>query len=99
MSRTKMILLSVLILIGLPVMWMVMFWFALRGNQARFQSVALAFDCAGNAALNGDYRETISSRSGRRWPRMARFVNWLFADPDHCAGAVEFTQRETTRGL
>ena len=61
--------------------------------------VALAFDCAGNAALNGDYRETISSRAGRRWPRMARFVNWLFADPDHCTNAVEFTRSELTRGL
>ena len=61
--------------------------------------VALSFDCAGNAALNGDYRETISSRAGRRWPRMARFVNWLFADPDHCTNAIEFTRRELTRGL
>lgn len=99
MTRTQMILLSILILIALPAMWLVMMWFAVRKNQPRFQSVALAFDCAGNAALNGDYRETISSRSGRRWPRMARFVNWLFADPGHCTGAVEFTRIETTRGM
>ena len=99
MSRTQMILLSVLILILLPVAWLVMLWFAILKNENRFRLVALAFDCAGNAALNGDYRETISSRAGRRWPRMARFVNWLFADPDHCTNAIEFTRRELTRGL
>ena len=99
MTRTQMILLSVLILLLMPLCWLVMLWFAVLKNERRFSVVALAFDCAGNAALNGDYRETISSRAGRRWPRMARFVNWLFADPDHCTSAVDFTRRETTRGM
>ena len=99
MTRTNMFLLSILTLLCLPVIWLVMCWFALLKNERRFSVVALAFDCAVNAALNGDYRETISSRAGRRWPRSARFINWMFADPLHCAGAVEFTKRETTRGL
>lgn len=99
MTRTQMLCLSILITLCVPVVLAVMIWFALRKNVARFRSVALAMDCAGNAALNGDYRETISSRAGRRWPRMARFVNWLFADPSHCSDAVRFTQLETTRGI
>lgn len=99
MSRLSMLLLCVLIFLCLPLVLAVMLWFALLGNADRFSVVALALDCAGNAAMNGDYRETISSRAGRRWPRMARFINWLFADPQHCDQAVSFTLRETTRGL
>lgn len=99
MTRTQMLMLSILIVLLLPLAWLVMLWFALLKNEQRFRLVALAFDCAGNAALNGDYRETISSRAGRRWPRMARFINWLFADPKHCTDAIEFTRRETTRGV
>jgi hypothetical protein len=99
MSRTQMLLLSVLVLICLPPVLLAMIWFAAIKNENRFRIVALALDCAGNAATNGDYRETISSRAGRRWPRMARFVNWLFADPHHCTNAIEFTRHELTRGL
>lgn len=99
MTRTRMLLLTVLILILLPCAALALLWFALRKNAPRFRQIALALDCAGNATLNGDYRETISSRAGRRWPRMARFINWLFDDPKHCAEAVEFTHQETTRGF
>lgn len=99
MNRLPMLMLSVLIALCLPVVLVTMFWFAARGNTSRFSAIALALDCAGNAVMNGDYRETISSRAGRKWPRFARFVNWLFQDPNHCEVAVTFTQTEFRRPL
>lgn len=99
MTRTQMLCLSALICLAAPLVLIVMIWFALRKNAPRFRQIALAMDCAGNAALNGDYRETISSRAGRRWPRMASVINWMFNDAGHCWRAVVFTREETTRGM
>jgi hypothetical protein len=94
-----MLLLALLIALLLPLVLLVLVWFALLKNDNRFSAIALPLDCAGNGAFNGDYRETISSRAGRKWPRAERFINWLFQDPGHCQQAVIFTQAETRRPL
>jgi hypothetical protein len=89
MSKFQMVMMCALIGFLLPVVFVVMCWFALLGNFDRFRRIALALDCAGNGAMNGDFDETISSRSGRKWPRMARFINWLFNDQRHCESAIQ----------
>lgn len=92
MIRFKLLLLSLLITILSPVAFIALWWFAITGNEARHLKISLGFDVTGNAVLNGLWNETISSRSGRKWPRTARFINWLFNDPKHCEEAVKFTK-------
>lgn len=88
-----MFMLSLIIVLLLPFMVIAMFWFGpARNNYGRFSKIALAFDCAGNSTLNGVWNETVSSRAGRKWPKFARFINWLFDDPKHCEKAVAFTE-------
>jgi hypothetical protein len=99
MKRIRLFLLAALIIVCLIPVLLALVWFAMRGNVKRFNAIALPLDCSGNGAMNGDYRETISSRAGRKWPRFAKFINWLFADPNHCKGAVRFTQAELSRPL
>ncbi|MCL2658788.1 MAG: hypothetical protein FWD62_15535 [Betaproteobacteria bacterium] len=92
-NRFQMLLLALLILLLVPLVLVLLLWFGpLRGNSDRFMKIALPLDCAGNGAMNGDWTETISSRAGRKWPRFAAFINWLFQDPRHCEMSVEFTQ-------
>lgn len=91
-TRTQMFVLSIIIMVLMPVMLFMLFYYTASGNWQRFRLIALPIDCAGNGAMNGAWNETISSRCGRKWPRFARFVNWLFNDPNHCKDAVDFTK-------
>jgi hypothetical protein len=91
-NRFKMLLLSLLIVTLIPFALIALLWFGVAlGNHDRFLKIALPMDCAGNGAMNGEWTETISSRAGRKWPRFARFINWLFQDPRHCETAIEFS--------
>ena len=58
-------------------------------NPSKAWVLAIAHDQLGNAALNGDPDETVSSRAnrarseGRRWGCvLCRILDWL--QPDHC---------------
>jgi hypothetical protein len=58
------------------------------GSSKRFERLAVAKDRCFNAVLNGNNLECVSSRAGRKWPSIARFINWIFADPDHCKDSL-----------
>jgi hypothetical protein len=63
--------------------------FAILTNSEKAWNVLVAFDRVGNAALNGDPRETISSRAYRgtiegnkSWCLLCKILNEF--QPDHC---------------
>lgn len=87
-SRFRMLLLQILVLLGDIYVTARQLVYIVTGNEARFTAVALAYDRVGNVALNGAWWQTLSGRSGRKWPRAERFINWLFADPSHCDDAT-----------
>lgn len=91
MGRLKMVGIWLLCLVAaaLSLIWMAGCVVAGGQGARRFMSIAVALDQSANAMLGGSPDETISSRSGRRWPHVARFVNWLFGDPNHCTEAIE----------
>lgn len=89
MNRIRMLALFILCLLGMVVVVIKMALQILTGNEGAHRAIAIALDRAGNVALNGNWWETISGRSGRRWPRAARFINWLFQDRMHCSEAME----------
>jgi hypothetical protein len=67
--------------------------FCVATAPQRAQSIAVALDRAGNAAANGDNKETISSRAnrarseGRRWGCiLCRLLDWL--SPNHCRNSA-----------
>ena len=90
MKRLRMLALLLLCLIGLFVVVVKMLAYVVTGNELMFSQIAVALDRSGNVAMNGNWWETISGRSGRKWPRAARFVCWLFRDPNHCANATQY---------
>lgn len=65
-----------------------MLWCVLA-NPDRAIYIAIALDRAGNAAVNGDHGETISSRANRARSEgwmwgcvLCRILDWI--KPDHC---------------
>lgn len=67
--------------------------FCVATSPDRAKSIAVALDRAGNAATNGDNRETISSRAnrarseGRKWGCiLCRILDAL--SPNHCRDSV-----------
>jgi hypothetical protein len=52
-------------------------------------NLLVALDQLCNAVLLGDPDETLSSRAGKGHPRMAKLINWLFRNPNHCANVIE----------
>lgn len=61
-----------------------------------FLNILVAFDRMVNAFLSGDPDETLSSvafrknrdNTGFKWTQ--GFINWLFANEDHCENAYNF---------
>ena len=97
MTRLRMLCLFALLIIGLVPLLAYLVLLIITGIDRRFTDVAIALDRAGNVATGGWWWETISGRSGRKWPRMARFVNWLFMDPAHCADAMTADREKLNR--
>lgn len=74
-------------LIGMRMFWCVF------ASQEKAREIAAALSRTGNAAANGNPRETISSRAHRArseerlWGcRLCRLLDWL--DPNHCRDAA-----------
>lgn len=88
MIRIRMLFLLALVVVGLIPLLFYMVVLIIAGTDSRFTKIAIALDRAGNVGLGGRWWETISSRSGRKWPRTAAFVNWLFQDQRHCTDAI-----------
>lgn len=81
-----------------------MFW-ALATGSSQATRIAISFDQLGNAALNGNEDETISSRAGRardkgkRWGCvLCKILDWMFRGP-HCTDSIErqFIAKNTYR--
>lgn len=87
-DRLLMIAFIVLCVVGALFSFARMVVFLVTGNLRASINIAIGFDQTVNAALNGAPDETISSRAGRKWPRSARFINWVFRDPNHCDDAI-----------
>jgi hypothetical protein len=53
-------------------------------------NILIAIDQLINAVFGGDPDETISSRAGKRYPRLAAFINRLFFwQRNHCQASIE----------
>lgn len=70
-----------------------------RGRLARTATVLSQL--ANVLIFDGNCDETVSGRAWRegtiggdpKWARRARFINWLFRDPDHCFGSHMLDRR------
>lgn len=78
-----------LVCLGGTVFTLIRMLFCVASSPDRAKDIAVALDRAGNAAINGSYQETISSRAnrarseGRRWGCiLCRFLDAL--SPNHC---------------
>jgi hypothetical protein len=73
-----------------PILWMMQGLQAIFGNPERSVNMALAIDSCGNALFGGDFRMTISERTGlaliagKRWGRIAAPVIDFFFGENHC---------------
>ena len=70
---------------------------AIVGSPRRAMRIAIGFDQTANAAFGGDEDETISSRAWRyraepHYAALARLINVLFNNSNHCAAAYESEQ-------
>ena len=88
MTRLRLLALFVLVFVSLLLVLLKMLAYIVTGNERMFSNIAVALDRAGNVAMNGAWWQTISGRAGQKWPRAAKFVCWLFQDPQHCANAT-----------
>jgi hypothetical protein len=97
MKRAKLFGIWLVCFIGAVLILLRMLWcVAFSHDKAR--EIARAISRTGNAAANGDPKETISSRAhharsrGREWGcRLCRWLDWL--DPNHCQIAAENDQQ------
>lgn len=53
-------------------------------------NILVSLSQVANVLLAGDPDETLSSRAGKKHPRLAKIIDRLmWFDPDHCATSVE----------
>lgn len=100
MKRAKLLGIWLVCVIGAVLILLRMLWCAAFSHD-RAREIAKTISRAGNAAANGDGRETISSRAhrarskGREWGcRLCRWLDWL--DPNHCRDAAENDKTTST---
>ena len=93
MKRAQMLGVWIVCALGVLLILLRMLWCALT-SPAKAKAIAAAISRTGNAAMNGNPRETISSRAHRArsreraWAcRLCRLLDWL--DPNHCQDAAE----------
>jgi hypothetical protein len=48
------------------------------------RNLLVAIDQLFNAIFGGSPDECISTRAYDHYPRLERFINWLFCNPKHC---------------
>lgn len=94
MTRRKLLLVWLLVMLVSPVMLFAMLCQALLGSRDRALSMALAQDACGNALFGGLPTMTISTRTGnallagRRWAKIvAPVIDWIFG-AGHCLASA-----------
>lgn len=100
MKRMQQIGIWFVCLVGLVLVLLRLLWCALFDHE-RAEKIGAGISRAGNAALNGDPRETISSRAHhsrsreRKWAcRLCRLLDRL--DPNHCRDAADEHAKHTS---
>lgn len=52
-------------------------------------NLLIALDQLFNAIFGGSPDEAISTRAYDHYPKLAKFINWLFRNPEHCKHSKE----------
>lgn len=60
------------------------------------KQVVIAFDQLINTLIGGWADETLSSHAHRKYPRVARIINLIFFDPNHCRNSY-LSERNRTQ--
>lgn len=92
MKRISLFVIWLVCIFGALITLVRMLW-CVAFNCDKALVLAVAIDRASNAALNGEYTETISSRANRaRWQGrtwgcvLCKWLDWLH--PDHCRNSA-----------
>ncbi len=104
-DRRRALLLWLLCSLCLPILWVMQLMHGALGSPARSINMAAALDACGNALFGGDFRMTISERTGlalierKRWARIVAPCIDVFFGPDHCLTEARqwIAQRENTK--
>lgn len=94
MNRKQLTLIWIALVALTPIVLAVMLLDIVLGVDTRAHAIAIGFDEAGNGALGGDPRQTISARvgtallAGKAWAKpVAAFIDAIFGR-GHCVSSV-----------
>jgi hypothetical protein len=69
----------------------------MRRAKLYLLNVLVGIDQLLNALLGGDCDETLSSRAGKHYPRLAKIINFIFFwQDDHCKYYIEEDEGKDT---
>lgn len=100
MKRVQLLGIWIVCVLGAILILLRLLWCSLFSHD-KAREIAKTISRAGNAAANGDGRETISSRAHRARSKgrlygcvLCRALDWL--DPNHCRDAAENDKQPST---